>query len=145
MTLHQCLSDPESYPTMSPSSLPKPIRTYIHLDINNRSISYRAPSTASSSTPYLALHENIYTLPNFLTFTRLLAAPAVGYLLVHDQHIPALALFVYAGVTDLVDGWIARKWGSTTVVGTVIDPMADKALMTIVTVGLGWKGVLPCE
>lgn len=52
---------------------------------------------------------------------------------------------MYAGVTDLVDGWIARKWGLQTVVGTVIDPMADKALMTVVTVTLAMKGALPSE
>lgn len=61
------------------------------------------------------------------------------------MHMPALGLFVYAGVTDLVDGWIARKWGLQTVVGTVIDPMADKALMTVVTVTLAMKGALPGE
>ena len=59
--------------------------------------------------------------------------------------MPALGLFVYAGVTDLVDGWVARKWGLQTVVGTVIDPMADKALMTIVTVTLAMKEALPSE
>lgn len=91
----------------------------------------------------LPVHENIYTLPNILTFSRLVAAPVVGYLIVHDMHMPALGLFVYAGVTDLVDGWIARKWGLQTVVGTVIDPMADKALMTVVTVTLAMKGALP--
>lgn len=57
----------------------------------------------------------------------------------------ALGLFVYAGVTDFMDGWIARKWGLQTVVGTVIDPMADKALMTVVTVTLAMKGALPSE
>lgn len=61
------------------------------------------------------------------------------------MYLPALGLFVYAGVTDLVDGWIARKWGMQTVVGTVIDPMADKALMTVVTVTLAMKGALPGE
>lgn len=93
----------------------------------------------------LPTHENIYTLPNLLTFSRLIAAPIVGYLIINDLHIPALGLFAYASVTDLVDGWIARKWGLQTVVGTVIDPMADKALMTIVTVTLAMKGAIPCE
>lgn len=89
------------------------------------------------------LHEDIYTLPNFLTFTRLVAAPIVGYLVVHDYNVWAAGLFAYAGITDLVDGWIARKWNRKTVVGTVIDPMADKALMTILTVCLAVKGALP--
>lgn len=88
-------------------------------------------------------HENIYTIPNILTFSRLIAAPVVGYLVLHDQHAWATALFAYAGITDLVDGWIARKWNLQTVVGTVIDPMADKMLMTVLTVCLAVKGALP--
>lgn len=93
----------------------------------------------------LTPHENIYTLPNLLTFSRLLAAPAVGYLILHDHHVIALSLFVYAGITDLVDGWIARKYGLETVVGTVIDPMADKALMMVTTISLALKVALPGE
>lgn len=89
------------------------------------------------------LHEDIYTLPNILTFTRLVAAPIVGYLVVKDYNLWAAGLFAYAGITDLVDGWIARKWNRKTVVGTVIDPMADKILMTILTVCLAVKGALP--
>ncbi|CAG8971338.1 hypothetical protein HYALB_00005956 [Hymenoscyphus albidus] len=91
----------------------------------------------------LTPHENIYTVPNILTATRLIAAPVVGYLVLHDQHAWAVGLFAYAGITDLVDGWIARKCNLQTVVGTVIDPMADKTLMTILTVCLAIKGALP--
>lgn len=75
--------------------------------------------------------------------TRLVAAPVIGYLVLHDQHAWATGLFAYAGITDLVDGWIARRWNRKTVVGTVIDPMADKMLMTILTVCLAVKGALP--
>lgn len=91
----------------------------------------------------LDTHENIYNLPNILTVSRLIAAPVVGYLILHDQHFWAVALFTYAGITDLVDGWIARKWNLQTVVGSVIDPGADKALMIIVVVCLAIKGALP--
>jgi cardiolipin synthase len=91
----------------------------------------------------LTPHENIYTAPNILTFSRLVAAPVIGYLVLHDHHAWAVGLFAYAGITDLVDGYIARKWNLQTVVGTVIDPMADKTLMTILTVCLAIKGALP--
>jgi len=91
----------------------------------------------------LTPHENIYTVPNILTFSRLIAAPVIGYLVLHDYHAWAVGLFAYAGITDLVDGYIARKWNLQTVVGTVIDPMADKTLMTILTVCLAIKGTLP--
>ena len=56
----------------------------------------------------------------------------------------ALSLFVYASVTDLVDGYIARRFGQQTVVGTVIDPMADKTLMTVGVVCLALKSAIPC-
>ncbi|KAJ6782909.1 hypothetical protein PWT90_04898 [Aphanocladium album] len=89
------------------------------------------------------LHEDIYTLPNILTFSRLVAAPFIGYFVLHDSHAWAAGLLAYAGVTDLLDGWIARRWNRKTVVGTVIDPMADKVLMTVLTVCLAVKGALP--
>ncbi|KAL2855452.1 phosphatidyl synthase [Aspergillus pseudoustus] len=88
-------------------------------------------------------HENIYTVPNILTFTRLVAAPLVGYFLVYDCHATALALFAYAGITDLVDGYIARRYNLQTVVGTIIDPMADKLLMTISVACMAVNGSIP--
>ncbi|KAG4027731.1 hypothetical protein MFRU_027g00240 [Monilinia fructicola] len=103
----------------------------------------KKPLEVLKSIKQLTPHENIYTIPNILTFSRLVAAPICGYLVLHDQHAWAVALFAYAGITDLVDGWIARKWNLQTVVGTVIDPMADKTLMTILTVCLAIKGGLP--
>jgi cardiolipin synthase (CMP-forming) len=97
-----------------------------------------------SSLTNLTPRENIYNLPNLLTVSRLVAAPLTAYLLVHDHYQWALALFAYAGITDLVDGWMARRWKLQTVAGSVIDPMADKALMIILTVTLAVKGALPC-
>ncbi|KAI2630611.1 CDP-alcohol phosphatidyltransferase-domain-containing protein [Hypoxylon sp. NC1633] len=93
--------------------------------------------------PTLTPHENIYTVPNILTFSRLIAAPFVGYAILHDAHGWALGLFAYAGVSDLLDGWIARRWKLQTVVGSVVDPMADKMLMTVLTVCLAYQGALP--
>jgi cardiolipin synthase len=88
-------------------------------------------------------HENIYNIPNFLTLTRLIATPIVGYLIIHDQHLYAFSLFTYAAVSDLLDGWIARKWKLQTVVGSVVDPMADKFLMTTLVTCLAINGSLP--
>lgn len=102
-------------------------------------ITQKVRERISSLTP----RENIYTVPNILTFSRLLATPVIGYLVLHDNHVWAAALFAYAGISDLVDGWIARKYKLQTVVGSVIDPMADKALMTILVGCLAVKGALP--
>ncbi|KAF8427383.1 CDP-alcohol phosphatidyltransferase-domain-containing protein [Tirmania nivea] len=100
------------------------------------------PAPPRPKLPYTP-HEQIYNLPNFLTFTRILATPALGYFILHDQTLPALALLVTAGITDVLDGWIARKWNLQTVVGSVVDPMADKLLVTVLTVSLAMKGLLP--
>ncbi len=90
-------------------------------------------------------HENIYTVPNFLTMTRIVASPFIGYLIVQQQTGPALALFTYSCITDFVDGYIARKYNMGTVVGSVIDPMADKSLMMICTVCLAVANQIPCK
>jgi cardiolipin synthase (CMP-forming) len=87
--------------------------------------------------------ENIYTLPNLITFSRLVAAPAIGYLLIDGQPFWALTLVVYSGITDLLDGYIARRYKMQTVVGSVIDPMADKALMIILASCLCISGDIP--
>lgn len=89
--------------------------------------------------------ENIYTIPNILTFSRLAVAPFIGYFIVNQNHVLALSLFAYASATDLVDGWIARKFNQQTVVGTIVDPMADKTLMTIGVVCLAMNGSIPSE
>ncbi|KAI9357080.1 CDP-alcohol phosphatidyltransferase-domain-containing protein, partial [Pilaira anomala] len=89
------------------------------------------------------LKEDIYTIPNILTFGRLLAAPVVGYLILEQNYNEALGLFVIAGFTDMLDGHIARKYNMKTLLGTIIDPLADKVLMTVMTVTLAMEGTLP--
>jgi cardiolipin synthase len=108
-----------------------------------------SPSTAAQlaatlkSTLKPTKHENIYNLPNFLTLTRLVATPMVGYLIIHNPHLYAFSLFTYAAFSDLLDGWIARRWKLQTVVGSVVDPMADKFLMTTLVTCLAVNGSLP--
>jgi cardiolipin synthase len=85
-------------------------------------------------------HEYIWTIPNI---PRLASAPLIGYFILTSQPIYALSLFAYAAVTDGLDGYIARHFNQQTVVGTVIDPMADKALMTISVIALAIQNIIP--
>ncbi|KAL7784654.1 CDP-alcohol phosphatidyltransferase domain-containing protein [Trichoderma ceciliae] len=119
-----------------------------HLSLIVRRFNHQASNhtdrhAADKSNASPPIHEDIYTIPNFLTLTRIVASPVIGYLVLQDAHTWAVGLLAYAGLTDLVDGWIARKWNRRTVVGTIIDPMADKILMTVLTVCLAVKGALP--
>ncbi|KAI5826466.1 hypothetical protein K523DRAFT_322881 [Schizophyllum commune Tattone D] len=87
--------------------------------------------------------ENIYTIPNLLTVSRIVACPFLGYAILHGNFHVATGLLVYAGLTDLVDGYLARNFKMGSVLGTILDPAADKTLMTTLTVTLGMKGLIP--
>lgn len=91
----------------------------------------------------LVKHENIYTLPNYLTLSRIVLSPLVGYLIVKQQSSWAIGLFGYCCVTDFVDGYLARKWNMKSAFGSIIDPMADKLMMTICTLSLCYAGHVP--
>jgi cardiolipin synthase (CMP-forming) len=84
----------------------------------------------------------LLTVPNVITFGRLCAVP-LAFWLVIDRH-PAYAffLFVTAGVSDAVDGWLARRWGGN-MVGALLDPVADKALLVTMYVTLAAVNELP--
>lgn len=70
------------------------------------------------------------TLPNALTLLRILAIPFFAIALWYDRMWEALAIFIAAGLTDLLDGWIARTFNQKSKLGAFLDPAADKLLMT---------------
>ncbi len=82
-------------------------------------------------------------LPNALTFARLCTIPVI-VLLIHDRHFaPACALFLVAGVTDALDGWVARRFHMTSDVGAYLDALADKALIAASLIMLQQGGLVP--
>ena len=82
------------------------------------------------------------TLPNIISFARLCAVPAAIWLVLHKHFPAAFTLFVLAGISDAVDGWLARRQGGTAL-GAVLDPLADKTLMVGMYVTLAAIGQLP--
>jgi cardiolipin synthase (CMP-forming) len=70
------------------------------------------------------------TLPNALTLLRILAIPFFAIAVWYGHLWEAFGIFVAAGVTDLLDGWIARTFNQRSRLGAVLDPAADKLLMT---------------
>ena len=82
-------------------------------------------------------------LANWLTVLRILLIPVFITLLVYKQRGPALAVFLAAALTDLLDGYVARHRGSQSRLGAFLDPMADKLLLMSSFVTLTWLRVLP--
>ena len=83
------------------------------------------------------------SIPNIITFGRILAVPLAVYLILSGELGWSFWLFVAAGISDAVDGAIARMFSSRTVLGAYLDPIADKALLVSVYVALGHVGELP--
>lgn len=88
------------------------------------------------------------TIPNLLTLLRLLLVPVLGVLLLaQGGHDPALRwwatlVFLLAALTDLVDGELARRSNTVTIVGKIADPIADKAITGVALIGLSILGDL---
>jgi cardiolipin synthase len=87
--------------------------------------------------------EAVFTLPNAITFARLCAVPGAVWLMLQHRLDLAFWVFVAAGVSDGLDGWLARVRNARSRLGAVLDPVADKALLVSVYVTLAAIGVLP--
>ena len=82
-------------------------------------------------------------LPNIISIIRiLLVIPTVNYLW-HNEYGKALTVFFVAGVSDVLDGFLARRFGWVTRLGSILDPLGDKLLMTAIYFTLGLMGQLP--
>lgn len=85
---------------------------------------------------------SLVNLPNIITFARLCAVPLAFWLVLKHQIDDAFFLFVAAGLSDALDGWLARRYGGNTV-GALMDPVADKALLVTMYITLAAVNVLP--
>ena len=84
----------------------------------------------------------LFTLANQLTILRMALAPLLVVLVLYRELRWALLAFVVAGLTDLFDGLIARRAKQQTTLGAMLDPVADKILLTSTFVALTWAGGL---
>lgn len=95
-----------------------------------------APLTTADRLPAV-------TLPNIITLLRLALVPVTVWALLVGEHALAFAAFLLAGVSDGVDGFIARRFDQRSELGAWLDPIADKALLVAVFVVLGILAELP--
>jgi cardiolipin synthase len=89
-----------------------------------------------------SLEDRVFTVPNALSLLRLIMVPVVVALLLAGSEGLAAAFFVLAALTDFLDGKLARRAGPTRL-GQILDPVADRLMLSSVAVVLAIRGLLP--
>ena len=92
--------------------------------------------------------EKFWNVPNLITLTRIALVPVFVLMLFQKQAFGALLIIFLAGLSDILDGFAARRWHQRTKVGTLIDPLADKILLSTAFIllavrSLGFAYVIP--
>jgi len=83
------------------------------------------------------------SIPNIITLGRILLVPIIIWAIASNQMEIAFAIFVIAGVSDAVDGFLAKRFNMSSELGALLDPLADKALLVSIYVALGIWGAIP--
>jgi cardiolipin synthase len=83
------------------------------------------------------------SIPNLITLGRILLVPVVVWAIAADEMRLAFLLFLIAGLSDLVDGFLAKRFDMATELGAYLDPLADKAMIVSIYVTLGIAGAIP--
>lgn len=83
------------------------------------------------------------SIPNVITLGRILLVPIIVWAIASSQMEIAFAVFVIAGVSDAVDGFLAKRFNMGSELGAMLDPLADKALLVSIYVALGIWGAIP--
>lgn len=115
--------------------------------VTDRSIGEVGAMTGQKPTavrPAEADSARIWTLPNLLSFLRLLLIPVFLWLVLGPRHdLIALGVLVVSGITDYLDGWLARRLGQYSRFGSLLDPIADRLYVLAVVIALAIRGVVP--
>lgn len=85
----------------------------------------------------------IWTVPNGISMARIVLIGVFGYLMIAGHDLWAIAALVVAGVSDFLDGYLARRWNQVTKLGAILDPTADRMLTIVVVAALAIRGIIP--
>ena len=85
----------------------------------------------------------VHNIPNLISVLRLLLVPVTVWLIISEAYGLAFATFMAAGISDGIDGYLARRFNWRTRLGAYLDPLADKALLVSVFVTLGFLKLIP--
>jgi cardiolipin synthase len=83
------------------------------------------------------------SIPNLITLGRILLVPVVVWAITAGEMRVAFVLFLAAGISDAVDGFLAKRFGMATELGAYLDPLADKAMLVSIYVALGITDAVP--
>jgi len=89
------------------------------------------------------LNGEVVNVPNLLSFLRILLVPVFLWLLLHQLFLAAIAVLAFAGLTDFLDGYLARKLNQTTKLGKMLDPVADRLYIFATLLALSATGYVP--
>ena len=85
----------------------------------------------------------VWTVPNMLSMLRLLLVPVFLVLIVSGEYVAALVVLIIASLSDLLDGFIARRFNLVTRLGQLLDPAADRLYIFAALIGLAAQGLVP--
>ena len=98
----------------------------------------------SQQSASVARSDRIWTIPNVISFVRLLGVPLFLYLLLGLQHdLAAVIVLAIGGTTDWVDGYVARRLGQVSRLGELLDPFADRLYIVATRVGFTLREIVP--
>ena len=83
------------------------------------------------------------SIPNIITLGRIMLVPIIVWAIVSSEMEVAFAVFLIAGISDAVDGFLAKRFNMTSELGALLDPLADKALLVSIYLALGIWGDIP--
>lgn len=83
------------------------------------------------------------SIPNIITLSRIASTPLLAYFIINNQYDLAIFGCILAGISDYADGYIAKNYNAATVLGTYLDPLADKIFINGLAISLTVSGVLP--
>ena len=97
----------------------------------------------STGAPEQQVSDRVLTVPNALSVARLLGVPVFLWAILSERDGLALVLLFLSGLTDYLDGKIARKYNLVSRVGQLLDPVADRLYIVSTLLGLAWREIIP--
>lgn len=104
--------------------------------------SVTAPEARDAETPERVV-DAVWTVPNVLSLLRLVLVPVFAWLILARHDGWALAVLMVSGLSDYLDGKLARTWGQVSRLGQLLDPFADRLYILSTLLGLAWREVVP--